>query len=228
MNQYIIYENKKAVFVFSTAEDNLNFNKKLNEGIENIESLKNKFNLKSVGYLNQIHSDKVYIYDGKVHDGDAIITDEKDIAVGVFTADCVPILIYDTSNNVIAAVHSGWRGTLNCIVSKTLMTMKDKYNTDYKNVIVYIGPHIRQCCYEVGNEVVDLFKKSKNYNMMDFNNMLNLEKCIVKQLLDLYIDEKNIKIIDECTFCSNKYKFHSYRRQKETYGRMFSFIFLKN
>lgn len=225
---YIIRESLEAVFAFSTSGNEMNFNKELEEGKKNLNNILYGFKLNDVGYLNQIHSNKVFIYDGKIHDGDAIITDKKNVAIGVFTADCVPVFLFDKVNKVIAAVHSGWRGTLDCIVTNTLLTMKSEYNTDYNNIIAYIGPHIRKCCYEVGYEVIELFQKSKKYSSIKFNNrMLNLEECIIKQLSDIGVNDSNIKTINECTFCSNAYKFYSYRRQNGTCGRMFSFVFIR-
>ncbi len=115
-----------------------------------------------VEYLQQIHSDKTYMYNKyyeniKDEEGDAIITIEKNVAVGVFTADCVPIIIVNEEKKVVAAVHSGWKGTFNSIVVNTINKMKEEYNINVANTKVYIGPHIRQCCYEVSEELKEKF-----------------------------------------------------------------------
>ena len=65
----------------------------------------------------------------------------------------MPILLYDKANNVIAAVHSGWKGTFSCILLKTIDDMEKKYGTKPKDLVVCIGPHMHQCCYEVGEEL---------------------------------------------------------------------------
>src|SRR3712207_9545829 len=110
-----------------------------------------------------LHSDDIYIYNGLKYDGDALITNKRRIAIGVFTADCVPVLIYDKKNLVVAAIHSGWKGTLNCIVSKTIDTMINRYNSNIKDLEIYIGPHNMMCCYEVSEELIHTFKSSNIY-----------------------------------------------------------------
>ena len=220
----------KVNFVFSTAENDLNFNKALPQGQENLKRLEEWFKLDGVGYLNQKHSDIVKIYKDNNVDGDAMITDLKNFAIGVFTADCVPILLYDNVNNVIGAVHSGWRGTVSDIVIKTIEKMSLIYKTKPKDLIAYIGPHNRGCCYEVGEEVLQKFRDNiifKNLNYIS-GRKINLEACIEKQLLISGLQIENIMDIGLCTSCSKIYKLHSYRRAKVDYGRMYSFVFIKN
>ena len=86
-------------------------------------------------------------------EGDAIITNVKNVIIGVFTADCVPVILVDEENKVIAAIHSGWRGTFESITLKTIKKMKEEFNTNEINIKAYIGPHIRKCCYEVSEEL---------------------------------------------------------------------------
>lgn len=226
---FLQYKYINVCACFSTAKGNLNFNKNTNEGIENLIKIKNWFNIEKIGYLNQIHSDKIYVYDEMFHDGDAIITDKKNVGIGIFTADCIPVLIYDKCNNVIAAVHSGWKGTLKCIVSKTIDKMIKEYNTNTENLSVYIGPHNMMCCYEVSTELIEEFKREDIYKNININNgrKLNLQNCIVKQLMDKGVNKENINSLNLCTNCSEEYEFYSYRKQKEKSGRMFSFIFMK-
>lgn len=217
-----------ASVVFSTARNNLDFNKAKNDGIKNIENLKKWFDVNDVGYLNQVHGDKLVIYDRKLEDADGLFTRRVNTAVGVFNADCVPILIYDRKNSVIAAVHSGWRGTLSLILKKAIKKMKSEYNSNTDDIFVCIGPHIQVCCYEVGKEVIDKFEESNFYREKDIftGRNLDLKKCLFYQLESEKINEKNIKYLDLCTCCGKKYKMHSYRKNKNC-GRMFSFIYLK-
>jgi len=218
----------KVEFIFSTAKGELNFNKNLNVGMENINKLKEWFNLKEIAYLNQIHSDLIYNYDGEVHEGDALITDKKNIALGVFTADCVPILLYDKVNGVIAAVHSGWKGTLLDICGKTVNRMKQEYGTKAENLIIYIGPHNKECCYEVGQDVADKFLRQPSYERQYIINSgkLNLEKCIINTLIEKGVLVANINTLNICTYCNKDEKLYSYRKNRESKGRLFSFIFL--
>lgn len=227
--KFIHVKENKAEFIFSTADGGMNFNKAIVEGKENITKLKENFSLREIGILNQVHSDFIFIYDGNVHDGDALITNERNVGIGVFTADCVPVLIYDPVKEIVGAVHSGWRGTANLIVLKTIKKMKNEYGVNYKDLIVYIGPHIMECCYEVGKEVHEEFNKVEIYKGIEIFNgkNLSLQKCIIIQLKLLGVQQDNIKTIDECTFCENKHKLYSYRKNQNS-DRMFSLIFLKS
>ena len=229
-NKFLSIEIGKVNFVFSTAENNLNFNKALPEGLENLKKLKLWFKLDGVGYSNQTHSNTVRIYKVNNEDGDGILTDLENFAVGVFTADCVPILLYDTVNNIIAAVHSGWRGTVSEIVIKAIEKMALEFSTEPKDVVAYIGPHNRGCCYEVGEEVLKEFRDCKTFEGLNYvkGRKLNLKACIEEQLLISGLKKENIYDIGLCTYCSEGYKLHSYRKASIDYGRMYSFIFIKN
>lgn len=219
----------EAQIYFSTSEGELNFNKNTIEGINNLNNLKVWFNLSEIGYLNQIHSDSVHLYDGIIHDGDAILTDKKGVGIGVFTADCVPILIYDKKTGAIGAVHSGWKGTFKCIIVKAIHKMTEVYNTRIEDISVYIGPHNMECCYEVGKELIDKFLGQKIYKDSKISTGMNLsmQDCIIKQLQGLGVKSSQIHTLDICTFCNKKNSLYSYRKSAEKDGRMFSFIFIK-
>lgn len=227
--RFIEFTEGDAKIYFSTADSGLDFNKNLDEGKRNLENLKEWFSLEDLGYLNQTHSDVIHIYDGKVHDGDAILTDKKRTAIGVFTADCIPILIYDKGKKVISAVHSGWKGTFKCIVISTIKKMIEKYSTKVEDLSIYIGPHNMECCYEVGEDIIAEFKKQEIYksNIISKDKKLSMKECIITQLKSLGIYEKQINSVDICTQCNNDFDLYSYRNQKEKSGRMFSFLFIK-
>ena len=127
--EFIKFKYENVVILFSTAKDELNFNKNTEEGLINLEKIKTYYDLQSIGYLNQIHSDLIFDFDGNIKDGDALITDKTKTAIGVFTADCVPVILVDTSKGVIAAIHSGWKGTKALIVSKTIERLQENYGT---------------------------------------------------------------------------------------------------
>ena len=228
--KFLSFKTQGAGIIFSTAEGGLDFNKSAEQGRKNLEALKGWFSLEEVGFLHQTHSEDIYIYDGIVQEGDGLITDKKGIGIGVFTADCVPVLIYDEKRKVIAAVHSGWKGTVKKIAAKAVKRMMEEYECCLENMSVFIGPHNRSCCYEVGQEVADEFIKDAAYLGLELvaDRKLNLEKCIKQQLLICGIKKENIQSAGVCTFCSNEYKLHSYRKDKEASGRMFSFIYLTN
>ena len=226
--EFLKSSKNNAEFIFSMASGDLNFNKDLSQGIKNINKVKKWFNLREIGFLNQIHSDLIYNYDGEVHDGDALITDKRNIALGVFTADCVPILLYDKIKGVIAVVHSGWKGTLLDICGKTIDKMRQEHGVVSENLIAYIGPHNKGCCYEVGEDVADKFRKNPSYEKLSIinNGKLDLEKCIISVLIKKGLPETNINTLNICTYCNKEEKLYSYRRNKQTKGRLLSFIFL--
>ncbi len=220
-------EFKNANFIFSTGENHLNFNKNIDEGKENLNNIKKWFLLEEVCYLDQVHSSIVRNFKDKDKEGDAIITNKFNRAVGVFTADCVPILLYDKENEAIGAVHSGWRGTYENIVINTLKKMKENYNTKAENIIASIGPHIKDCCYEVSYELINKFKEDKIYNDYNINykRNLNMEACILAQLSNVGVKNENIIRANLCTMCSSDPKFYSYRKEGNI-GRQFSFVYL--
>ncbi|MDV4151242.1 peptidoglycan editing factor PgeF [Clostridium sp. AL.422] len=231
---FLIYKLGKINIAFSTAVEDRSFNRHKDFGIENLNSIVKDFNLDNIEYLNQIHSDKIHVYDDisgsiKNEEGDAIITKEKNTAIGVFTADCVPIIIADIKNNIIASIHSGWRGTFNSIVLKTLEKMVDEFKIDLNETKVFIGPHIRQCCYEVSEELKESFvEKTKIQEDLLFKGRnLSLEECILKDLREFGVKENNIYSLKLCTYCENNIKLYSYRKSVGTYGRLFSFAFIK-
>lgn len=231
---FLIYELGKINIVFSTANEDRSFNRNKDYGIDNLNSVVKDFNLEGVEYLNQVHSDKVYIYDNlnesiKNEDGDALITNEENIAIGVFTADCVPIIIADVKNNVIASIHSGWRGTFNSIVLRTLEKMVKEFNIDINETKIFIGPHIRQCCYEVSDELKESFiEKTKiDRDILFKGRNLSMEECILKDVRSFGINENNIYSLKLCTHCEENIKLYSYRKSVGTYGRLFSFAFIK-
>lgn len=219
----------KAEILISLGEQDFNMWEK--EGLLNIENLKKESGLDHIGYSKQIHSDIINIYDGELKSGDALITNINGVGLGVFTADCVPVLIIDNDNGVIAAIHSGWKGTNMNIVGKTIDRMNLEFKSKTSNLSVVIGPHIGSCCYEVGSEVKDVFSLNPLFHGKNIfennNNNLNLSQCIKIQLSEKCIKNENIFELDLCTFCEKEMPLHSYRREKENYGRNFSLIYIK-
>lgn len=110
--------------------------------------------------LRQIHSDAVHVFfngEEQAPNADAAMTREQGLLLAVQTADCVPILLVDTRQRVVAAVHAGWRGTLARIAVKALGRMRLEFGTRPGDVIAALGPAIGRCCYEVGPEVAQAF-----------------------------------------------------------------------
>jgi len=90
--------------------------------------------------------------------GDALLTDQKGILLSVRTADCLPVLLVDPKHPAVAAIHAGWRGALARIVEKTVGEMCRVFDSDPRSLLAVLGPSIRVCCYEVGQEVEEAFQ----------------------------------------------------------------------
>lgn len=229
-NDLLIKEFKDIKIVFTTAEKDRSFNRFLEEGLDNLESLKSEFHLESLNFIKQIHSDYIVSYKEKnikEEEGDAIITQKAKSGIGVFTADCVPVIIFDEESKAVAAIHSGWKGTIKSITKKTLEKMIIDYNININTTKIIIGPHIKSCCYEVSEDLKENFLNTTKINEKKlFNDRnLNLEECILKDVRDIGILEDNIYSLDLCTHCSQEIKLFSYRKSIGTYGRMFSLVF---
>ena len=158
---------------------------------------------------------------------DAVVTHLKDFCLCVSTADCVPILIYDTKKQVIAAVHAGWRGTVGRIVEKTLEVMKSHYGIEGKNVVACIGPSISLEAFEVGDEVYSAFAEA-NFDMGRIAKKyekwhLDLWEANRMQLLAHGVLPENIEVSGICTY-QNHEDFFSARRLGIKSGRILSGI----
>jgi hypothetical protein len=90
--------------------------------------------------------------------GDALLTDQAGILLSVRTADCLPVLLVDPKHRAVAAVHVGWRGALARIVEKAAGEMRRVYGSEPQSLLAVLGPSIRVCCYEVGEEVEEAFQ----------------------------------------------------------------------
>lgn len=219
--------------VFSTSKNGLNFNKNLKEGKSNLNKLKELFDFDEIIYLSQVHGTKVLDYtslrDIKNVEGDGLVTKEKNCAIGIFTADCVPIIAIDEVKEIICALHSGWKGTLNNIASEGIRMMKENYGSNPEDIKVIIGPHNRVCCYQVSEELINTFKGHslfKNHKINEGRN-LNLQKCVELELIEAGVLKKNIKSLNLCTSCSKEVELYSYRNPEESNGRLLSFVFMR-
>ena len=224
--------------------------KSLNCGVGSLDKKKNisknlKIVCKKIGcskskliLLHQVHSnkfsfiDKKYKFNKKKIKGDALITGLKNIAIGVLTADCVPILIYDQKLKIISAIHAGWKGVYKGIINKVIKFFLKK-GSQTKNLYAVIGPCITEKNYEVQKDFIDKFlkkdKKSNNFfktrkNKTDFS----LNNYVYNQLKQVGI--KNLELINKNTF-DKKNNFFSARRSIQNnegdYGRNISIIMIK-
>jgi len=207
--------------------------------------------------LKQIHSDVIHLFEDSPAEpcsGDASATTRPGLLLAVQTADCVPILLADLKGRAIAAVHAGWRGTLQRIVAKTIGKMQMQFGSRPADMLAAIGPSIGGCCYEVGTEVASEFRSQfanasewfdelrtgDEPNPLQWLNMappghqppprsvlLDLRKANRAQLLDAGLREQNIIVSDLCTACRRDLLF-SYRKEAGTTGRLLSVIGIRN
>jgi|TARA_B110001452_G_scaffold43998_1_gene33678 polyphenol oxidase len=203
-----------------------------------IVSKKIEINKNDLFLMNQKHSNKVVIIDESNKniqrvDADALITKIKNIAISVLTADCVPILIYEKKNNIVACVHAGWRGAINGVVENTLNQII-KMNKN-NNIYVAIGPCIGLKNYEVDKEFYNKFcrkdKINENFFLSTKNDkfLFDLRKYINFKIIKFdvsYIENIELDTYDE------KENFFSFRRSRKLgekdYGRCISTIGLNN
>jgi polyphenol oxidase len=169
--------------------------------------------------------------DNAISNTDALITNCKNICIVVQVADCVPILLIDSENSVIAAVHAGWKGTLQEILRLTIEKMVLNFNSKPQNIIASIGPSIGTCCYEVGEELRNKFIESTSQNSKFFINNsnhthLDLWAANKDQLLQSGVSENNIEVSEICTKCQQD-KFFSSRAGKGITGRFVAGIMLQ-
>lgn len=151
---------------------------------------------------------------------DAHYGTQKNFALAIQTADCMPVMVFDPRSLTIAGIHAGWRGVENKIVPKTLKTISAS-----KETLVFIGPHITKDSFAVDKDVADLFpEKYVIYNPLDQKYYVDLEATVKEQIFACGIPNKNIASIYTNTFANEEYC--SFRRQKQKGLRQYSFIAL--
>lgn len=179
----------------------------------------------SIQWLEQVHGNTVIDISSVTKQtiiGDAMITREKNIALAIMTADCLPILLVSNQGNEIAAIHGGWRPLADNIITNTVKKM----HTRADEIHAWLGPCIGKEAFEVGSEVQKVFVKQGNifskafYKQNNGKYLANLHKIATTQLNDLGI--KHVNTLSECTY-SNPEKYYSYRK-KSTTGRMATVI----
>ncbi len=194
-------------------------------------------NTKDIILLNQIHSNKFILIDKKFKfykkkiKADAIITDQKKVPIAVLTADCVPILLYDSKKNIIAAIHAGWKGAFKGIISKVVNCMLKK-GSKRRNIIAAIGPCIGAQSYNVKENFKKKFLKKDIKNEIFFSIkkntiFFNLSSYVKNQLKINRIFNIDMKNIDTFPYKNN---FFSARRalklSHDDYGRNISIIMI--
>jgi polyphenol oxidase len=206
--------------------------------------------------MKQIHSDIIHVLRAAPEhplSGDGLVTDVPGLLLAAKTADCVPVLIADPKRRVVGAFHAGWRGTAKRIVEKGVGVMRRDFGSDPANLHAAIGPCIRACCYEIGDEVREAFRSQFAYDdelfvenfdvdpvYQKYPNLfltarapghaeisrqihLDLVAANRRQLLEAGLRERNIEVVGECTACHTDWLF-SHRKERGNTGRMMAVI----
>lgn len=163
---------------------------------------------------------------------DALISQVPGYCLCISTADCVPVLIYDPMHQAVAAVHAGWRGTVNSIVLHTLIQMRNLCGTQGENVVACIGPSISQASFEVGEEVYEHFRKEgfdmpaiSSWNKESGKYHIDLWEANRRQLLEFGVLAGQIELANICTYQHSE-EFFSARRLGINSGRILSGIMI--
>ena len=178
----------------------------------------------------QIHSADVRVVKdlADAKDGDykmdALVSDAKGVLLGVKTADCVPVLLGDVKTGAFAAIHAGWRGTVQSIVLKTVEKMRASFAANPRDLIAAIGPAASCKNYEIGQDVIDEFGKNFPQSAHLFtptkehHALIDLHTANKEQLLSIGVLPENISVAPLCTM-ERTDLFFSYRKEKKLYGK---------
>lgn len=204
---------------------------------ESIAQLKKMLRLDELVLLKQIHSTKgIAVSDEKIteilaskSEGDYLVTQRPSTGLGVYTADCLPIIFYDTCNRAVGIAHAGWVGSVAHVAIETLKLMQETYGTELEYVRIFFGPSARACCYQVTEEfrqhIEPQFQEhvliphfEELYFDLPLYNKLKLEAYGVQK--ESFHCQYNICTICHESFCSN-------RRDRESLLRQLTVVALK-
>ena len=183
---------------------------------------------------HQVHDCVVRRIDGPqqgvIEGVDAVMTDVPQLCIGVSTADCIPVLLYDSTHRAVSAVHAGWRGTVLRIVQKAVEAMHNAYGTAPADLQAVIGPGISLDSFEVGDEVYDQFL-SAGFDMQPISRReakwhIDLPMCNRLQLMEAGIPADHIQMTNICTYQQYD-RYFSARRLGIQSGRIYTGILIK-
>ena len=188
---------------------------------------------RAVYFMNQTHSDHVVLIDGEhlgddyfgyriISDTDAMITNQKHIALVSRISDCTPVLLYDPSKEAMACIHAGWRSTVKKLPAKALSAMAKHYGTDPEDVLAFIGPCIGPDSFQVGKEVSALWRDAFSFaeNVIrpddEAHDFIDMKRTNALMLEEAGVLTENITVDPADTYTDPRY--HSYRLSAPEYG----------
>ncbi len=154
---------------------------------------------------------------------DGMITNMPGLVLAVRTADCVPVFLYDSVHRCVGMIHAGWKSTQQRIVCRAVDMMQDIFGADARDIRAALGPSIHSCCYQVGQELCDVFPDDVIPRRGEW--FLDLQAANRRQLVARGVGDEHIFDCGICTCCSENY--FSYRRQGKAAGRHLSVIVMK-
>lgn len=177
---------------------------------------------------------KGYLCPKDYKDIDGLITNEPNVVLATFYADCVPLYFVDPVSKVIGLSHSGWRGTVADIASETVRLMTEIYGSKPENILAAIGPSICQDCYEVSEDVIEQFRVKYDrslwgqlfYRKENGKYQLNLWEACRQNMLGAGILPEHIEVTDLCTCCNPEILF-SHRASQGRRGNLAAFLSIK-
>lgn len=170
---------------------------------------------------HQVHGDKILELDSidlpAEIDADGVVCNCKNVAPLLCFADCCPVILV-AENGVFAVVHAGWRGVVNRISAKALKLMAGNYYCDVATINAYVGPHLRQCCFKVGEDVAKTFTDEFGAHVVDENSHVSMVDALKLQLVEVGLLEDRFCDLGMCTKCMSD-TFFSYRATDGKCGR---------
>jgi len=201
------------------------------------DTLKQSFHLEQCLFLKQTHSiEGMVITHSNInispfeHEGDFLITDQPHVGLAILTADCLPIILYDPTKQVIAIAHAGLKGSLAEITPRVIELMKNRFDCQPEQLQAFCGPAAKWCCYQIGEDIANLLKQHDNYErylIYRHNNYyLDLAQFNTAQLEQSGVNRSTLCLdYNYCTICSSG--FNSYRRQQQAAGRQITMVSLR-
>jgi len=170
----------------------------------------------------QVHGDAVRHVNraGEYPDTDGLVTSHPRVFLCITFADCLPLLLFDPVTHSVAALHAGWRGTALNIVASGIKKLHQTFGSKPDDLLVYVGPGVGPCCYEIGEDVAHRF--DAEFVRRGDKLTLDLKDALLAQLLEAGCRKDRVEISSSCTI--HELRYHSYRRDGSRSGRMMACI----
>ncbi len=210
---------------------NLGFNTPDNPAntAENYSRFQSFFQVDSsdIALMEQVHGTHITVVDrgGRYPASDGLISDRERVLLAVLVADCVPLLLYDPVQQMIGAMHCGWRPIVGGIVRRAVEVFTDRFGSNPADIMAVMGPSAGQCCYEIGCDVAERLEPSSVVERGG-RQYADLRAELCARLTDTGVTRSNIEIFSDCTICGEDLYF-SYRRDGVNSGRMIGYIMMK-